>query len=88
MNYLKQFVISVVLVLVMIIAVRLQITINEKNEEKENLQKIKEELEYENEKLQNTLDAPMDDEYIEKVASDELGYKHSDWQYFYSDTPS
>ena len=42
----------------------------------------------ENEKMQNQLDMPMDDEYIENVASEKLGLKHNEWQYFYSDSPN
>ncbi len=88
MSYLKQFVIAVVLVLIMIVAVKLQIDINELNEEKQRLIRERDEIAYENEKMQNQLDMPMDDEYIESVASDKLGLKHNEWQYFYSDSPN
>jgi len=88
MSYLKQFVIVVVLVLIMIVAVKLQIDINELNEEKQRLIKERDEIAYENEKMQNQLDMPMDDEYIESVASDKLDLKYNEWQYFYNDSPN
>ncbi len=88
MSYLKQFVIVVVIVLIMIVAVKLQIDINELNEEKQRLIKERDEIAYENEKMQNQLDMPMDDEYIESVASDKLDLKHNEWQYFYNDSPN
>lgn len=88
MSYLKQFVIAIVLVLIMIVAVKLQIDINELNEENQRLKDERDEIVYENEKMQNQLETPMDDEYIENVASEKLGLKHNEWQYFYSDTPN
>ena len=87
MNYLKQIVFAFVLVLVMVVAIKLQITINDMNEKKQDLIRQRDELAYENEKMQNELDTPMDDEYIAKIASDQLGYKDPNAQYFYNDLP-
>lgn len=88
MSYFKQIVITVVLVLIMVVAVKLQIDINELNEEKERLIKERDEIAYQNEKIQNELDTELDDEQIEKIASEKLGLKHNDYQYFYSDSPN
>lgn len=56
-------------------------------DQNQELQKQNEQLAFDIEKLQNELDAPMDDEYIEKVASDQLGYRDPNAQYFYNDLP-
>ena len=88
MNYFKQLAIAFVLLLIMVVAIRLQITINEQNEKKNELTKQRDELVYENEKMQNELDTPIDDEYIARVASDQLGYKDPNAQYFYNDLPN
>lgn len=86
MNYLKQFVFAFVLILIMVVAIKLQININEQNEKKQELIAQREELKYQNEKMQNELDTPMDDDYIAKVAA-EQGYKYPNAQYFYNDLP-
>jgi len=88
MSYFKQIVITVVLVLIMVVAVKLQIDINELNEEKQRLIKERDEIAYQNEKIQNELDTELDDEQIEKIASEKLGLKRNDYQYFYSDSPN
>ena len=71
----------------MIVALRVQITINESNRTKQEKIEENEALEHENEKMKNELEAPMDDEYIEKVAEEKLDYKDPDKQYFYNDMP-
>ncbi len=87
MNYIKQIFFIFTVVLLMIVALRVQITINESNREKEEKQIEHDALLHENEKLRNELDTPMDDEYYEKVAEDKLDYKDPKKQYFYNDMP-
>lgn len=87
MNYIKQIIFIVIVVLMMIVALRVQITINESNKTKAEKQAENEILIHENEKLKNELDAPIDDEYLEKVAQEKLDYKDPDKQYFYNDMP-
>ncbi len=88
MNYIKQFVVAVVLIVIMIMAVRIQIQINEGNQKNKTLAEQRDEMKYENEKMKDELDAPIDDEYIEKVASEQLGYKDPTAEYFYNNQPN
>jgi len=87
MSYLRQIIITVVVLLLLVVVIRVQITINELNETKKEKQEMHDELQYENEKLKDELSAPMDDEYIAKIAEEELGYKDPNKQYFYNDIP-
>ena len=87
MNYIKQIVIGFVLIAVMVVAVRIQITINEANMKKQELAEQRDELKYQNEKLQRELDMPLDDDYVARVASDQLGYKDPNAKYFYNNLP-
>ena len=87
MNYIRQIIFIFIVVLMMIVALRVQITINESNRTKEEKMAENEMLIHENEKLKNELEAPMDDEYLEKVAEEKLDYKDPDKQYFYNDMP-
>ena len=64
-----------------------QIQINNLSSRVEDLTVQRDELVYENEKLKKELAAPIDDEYIAKVAEEELGYKDPNKQYFYNDIP-
>ncbi len=87
MNYIRQIIFIFIVVLMMIVALRVQITINESNRTKDEKMAENEMLIHENEKLKNELEAPMDDEYLEKVAEEKLDYKDPDKQYFYNDMP-
>ena len=87
MNYIKQIIFTFVIILLMIVALVAQIDINEYNKEKQALEEEYNKIEHENEKLANELEMPMDDEYIAKIAEEELGYKDPDKQYFYNDIP-
>ena len=87
MNFIRQIIFIFIVVLMMIVALRVQITINESNRTKEEKMAENEMLIHENEKLKNELEAPMDDEYLEKVAEEKLDYKDPDKQYFYNDMP-
>ena len=64
-----------------------QIQINNLSSRVEDLTIQRDELVYENEKLKKELNAPIDDEYIARVAEEELGYKDPNKQYFYNDIP-
>lgn len=87
MNYIKQIIFIFIIVLMMIVALRVQISINESNRTKEEKISENEMLLHENEKLKNELEAPVDDEYLKKVAEEKLDYKDPDKQYFYNDMP-
>ncbi len=87
MNYIKIIIFSILILFFIIIGVKQQIDINIMKDQNQELQKQNEQLAFDIEKLQNELDAPMDDEYIEKVASDQLGYRDPNAQYFYNDLP-
>lgn len=88
MSYIKQFVVAIIIIAVMIVAVRIQITINEANSKKEELTNQRDELKYENEKMKNELETPVDDEYVARIASEQLGYKDPNAQYFYNNLPN
>lgn len=87
MNYIKQIIFIFIIVLMMIVALRVQISINESNRTKEEKMAENEMLLHENEKLKNELEAPVDDEYLKRVAEEKLDYKDPDKQYFYNDMP-
>ena len=87
MNYIKQIIFIFIIVLMMIVALRVQISINESNRTKEEKISENEMLLHENEKLKNELEAPVDDEYLKRVAEEKLDYKDPDKQYFYNDMP-
>lgn len=87
MTYIKQIIITFVAILILIIVIMTQIQINNLSTRVDDLTVERDALVYENEKLKKELEAPMDDEYIAKVAEQELGYKDPNKQYFYNDIP-
>ncbi len=87
MNYIKLVLFTGILLAFMIIGLKQQIDINEIKNQNDDLRQQNEQLSYEIDKLQSELDSPLDEEYIERVASDQLGYKDPNAQYFYNDLP-
>lgn len=87
MAYIKQIIITFIVILILFIVIMTQIQINNLSSRVEELTAQRNELVYENEKLKKELETPIDDEYIAKVAEEELGYKDPDKQYFYNDIP-
>ncbi len=88
MNYIRQIIIGFVLIAVMVLAVGLQIKINEAAIENQDTKNKLEELQFEHESLKNQLEAPVDEEYISKVASEQLDYVDPDVMYFVNAQPN
>ncbi|PWM65149.1 MAG: hypothetical protein DBX61_10820 [Clostridiales bacterium] len=83
MSYLKNIVIIVIIFLLLLLGIKQQLDINELNGNISELEEQLENIKYENEKKQNEIDAPLD-EQIEEYAK-ENGYRDPDAQYFYND---
>ena len=87
MGYIRVIIFTILLLLFIIIGVKQQIDINIMKDQNQELLEQYNQLTYEIEKMQKELDAPMDEDYVERVASDELGYRDPNAQYFYNDQP-
>ena len=83
MSLTRNIIIVVIILLLLAIGSRQQLQLNELDNDIASLEKQLEEITYENEKRQNELDTPLDDQ-IEKYAK-ENGYRDPDAQYYYND---
>lgn len=83
MSLTRNIIIVVIILLLLAIGIRQQLQLNELDNDIASLEKQLEEITYENEKRQNELDTPLDDQ-IEKYAK-ENGYRDPDAQYYYND---
>ncbi len=83
MTLAKNIVMLLVILLLLAFGIRQQLQINGLNEEIAALEKELSTLSYDNEKKQNELNTPLEDQ-IEKYAK-ESGYKDPTAEYFYND---
>ncbi len=83
MKLLKHVAIVIVILLLLIIAVKQQLDLNVAQDRADELQKQLDAIEYENEKKQNELDLPFEEQM--KKQAQERGYKDPDAQYYYND---
>jgi len=81
----RGIIIIIVVALLLVVALRSMIKSNELTERLEALSESYKELEYENEKLKNELEKPLDDDNIKQIAEDELGLADPNAEYYYSD---
>lgn len=81
----RGIIIIIVVALLLVVALRSMIKSNELTERLYVLQKDFDELKYENEKLKNELEKPLDDDNIRQIAEDELGLADPNAEYYYSD---
>ena len=81
----RGLIIIIVVALLLVVALRSMIKSNELSERLTLLQENLDELTYENEKLKNELEKPLDDENIKQIAQDELGLADPNAEYYYSD---
>ena len=83
MSLAKNVIMLVIIILLLALGIRQQLRLNELDGNIAALEEQLETISYENEKKQNELDTPLDDQ-MEKYAKED-GYKDPDAQYFYND---
>ena len=84
-GFVRGIIVIIVVALLLVVALRSMIKYNELSEKFEALEKSYDELAYENEKLTNKLEKPLDHENIKQIAQDELGLADPNAEYYYSD---
>lgn len=83
MSFVKNIVMIAIILLLLLLGIKQQLDINALNKEISSLEEQLGAIEYENEKKQNELDTPLEDQ-VEKYAKQQ-GYRDPDAQYFYND---
>lgn len=83
MTLAKNCILIVLILLLLALGIHQQLRLNELEKTNAQLEEQLSVSQYENEKKQNELDTPLD-EQIEKYAG-ELGYRDPDAQYYYND---
>lgn len=84
-NLFIKIAVSVMVVVCLVTILRLQIQFNQLNEDRKLLKEQVKEYSADIEELQAELDAPLDDEYIIRVAREKLGYHLPDEIIYYND---
>ena len=74
----------IIIGLLLIDALKALIKSNELSEKRDVLITEQEEVEYENQRLSNELEKPLDKETIKDIAQSELGYADPNAEYYYS----
>ncbi len=78
-------VIVLVIAALVVLAFSLQVQTNSKLSENDELEKKRDEINYTNEQLEKELEREIDDEYVKKVAEDELDLILPNSKVYYSD---
>ena len=83
-SFLLGIIAIIIIALLLIDALKALIKSNELSEKRDVLIAEHEEVEYENQRLNNELEKPLDDEAIKDIAQKELGYADPNAEYYYS----
>ncbi len=83
MNLAKNCILIGLILLFLVLGIHQQLRLNELEKTSKELEERLTDIQHENEKKQNELDTPLEDQ-IEKYAND-LGYRDPNAQYYYND---
>lgn len=87
-KYMISAAVIIVIIALIVVAFSLQVRTNKLLEENEELKSRLADINYTNEQLEKDLDKEVDDDYVKKVAEDELGLIPPDSKVYYSDLPN
>ena len=84
-NFIVRAAIAAILILLVFAVIHIQVKLNTLKKNKKALESQVKEVEDVIDEINVRLDAPVTDEYIERVARDELGYRREGEIIFYND---
>ncbi len=84
-NFIVRAAIAFILILLVFALINIQMKLNTLKQNKKSLESLAEEVKDVIDEINVRLDAPVTDEYIERVARDELGYRREGEIIFYND---